>query len=89
MGWSHCGTDDDGREIGYGVSATCDQPECNAKIDRGLAYCCGSMHGGGDHGCGRYFCGKHLIHVRGTSDHLGTLCSECAKRYDSEHSDEN
>lgn len=59
MGWAFCGTDDKGREIGYGVVATCDYPGCTAEIDRGLGYICGSMHGGGDDGCGMYFCAKH------------------------------
>lgn len=61
MGWAHCGTDDDGREIGYGVEAECDFPGCPEKIDRGLGYVCGPMHGSGNEwGCGRYYCGKHL-----------------------------
>jgi hypothetical protein len=64
MGWAFCGTDDRGREIGYGVAATCDYPGCEEPIDRGLGYVCGTMHGG-EQGCGRYFCGSHrdqLIH---------------------------
>jgi hypothetical protein len=61
MGWAYCGQDDLGRDIGYGVRATCDYPGCTEEIDRGLGYCCGSMHFrmNGD-GCGRYFCDKHL-----------------------------
>lgn len=55
MGWSHCGTDDEGREIGYGIEAECDSEDCTKQIDRGLAYVCGTMHGG-ENGCGRYFC---------------------------------
>ena len=70
MGWAYCGKDDLGREIGYGIVATCDQPGCNEVIDRGLGCVCGGdrtrdgefapMHGAADGGCGRYFCGEHL-----------------------------
>ena len=45
MGWAHCGLDSKGREIGYAIATTCDEPECAAEIDRGLAYACGGMHG--------------------------------------------
>lgn len=84
MGWAFCGTDGDGREIGYGIPATCDHPGCNKEIDRGLAYCCGGMHGGQGYfdedlqtwfGCGRYFCSEHL-------SALGQLCSECVADYE-------
>lgn len=85
MGWAFCGTDDMGREIGYGVPATCDHPGCDKEIDRGLAYCCGGMHGGQGYydedlqtwfGCGRYFCAEHL------SAFGGTLCAECVADYE-------
>jgi hypothetical protein len=73
MGWSH-GVNSDGREVGYGVEATCDHEGCEAKIDRGLAYCCGAMHTGmrdeDRPGCGGYFCPNHLT--------LGQLCDSCA-----------
>ncbi len=60
MGWAFCGQDDLGRDIGYSIEAVCDFEGCNAEIDRGLAYVCGSMHNGDDdNGCGRYFCGEH------------------------------
>lgn len=58
MGWANCGTDDLGRQIGYAHDAGCDHKGCDAEIHRGLAYVCGTMHGGED-GCGRYFCGPH------------------------------
>jgi hypothetical protein len=48
------------RDIGYGVPAICDHPECNEKIDRGLAYVCKNQEPYGGKGCGLYFCGKHL-----------------------------
>lgn len=76
MGWASCGTDSQGRPIGYAHEATCDHPGCNAKIDRGLAYACGGMHGDGGHrgdfGCEKYFCGQHL-----KSGEHDQLCFEC------------
>jgi hypothetical protein len=48
------------RDIGYGVPAYCDHPQCNAEIDRGLSYVCGGEAYGGDKGCGLYFCPAHL-----------------------------
>jgi hypothetical protein len=83
MGWANCGTDDLGRPIGYANEATCDQDGCEAQIDRGLAYVCGNMHGGGDLGCGKYFCAPHLICVEtkyGECDQLCQACYEIAKR---------
>jgi hypothetical protein len=78
MGWANCGEDDLGRPIGYAHAATCDHPDCEAKIDRGLVYVCGGMHGGDGIGCGRYFCHRHLV--------VGCvpvqLCEPCAARYD-------
>lgn len=72
MGWANCGSDSKGRPIGYAHSARCDHPGCDAKIDRGLAYACGGMHGrgtlGGDEAvdwdawsiaCEGYFCEAH------------------------------
>lgn len=50
----------DGREAGYNVTATCDEPGCNEEIDRGLYYLCGENPLSPDPGCGGYFCGKHL-----------------------------
>lgn len=53
----------DGREAGYAVEATCDQPGCTDPIDRGFAHLCGEYpdgHRGPDEpGCGRYYCEKH------------------------------
>lgn len=60
MGWSEGYDEFWKRDIGYAVSATCDHPDCDAKIDRGLAYvCCGQQPYGGECGCGLYFCGEH------------------------------
>src|SRR5665811_952191 len=48
------------RDIGYGVPALCDHPDCNKEIDRGLSYvCCNQQIYGGEDGCGLYFCDKH------------------------------
>lgn len=61
------GQNNNGREIGYGVDATCDWPGCDEKIDRGVAYCCGGIDGIQNGGmddesyCGDFFCGKHLM----------------------------
>ena len=66
------------RDIGYGVPATCDHPECGASIDRGLAYVCGGEPYGGERGCGLYFCYKHLL----MSARLPQLCVRCKRRRD-------
>jgi hypothetical protein len=74
MGWS-IGFDK-GRDIGYGVPAVCDHPDCNEEIDRGLSCVCGSEPYGGEDGCGLFFCSKHLYF-----DSAGTqLCERCLER---------
>lgn len=60
MGYAFCGTDRNGREIGYGIEAACDLPECGKQIDRGLAFACGGEHGDGCYSCEKYFCEDHL-----------------------------
>lgn len=55
MGWS-IGSGPRGRDIGYGVPATCDHKKCSEPIDRGVSYVCER-----DGGCGLYFCDKHLF----------------------------
>ena len=72
MGWALGFDSNWNRDIGYGVPAYCDHPDCNAKIDRGLSYVCGGEPYGGDDGCGLYFCGKHLHGVPG-------FCERCSK----------
>ena len=73
MGWSIGYDTNWKRDIGYGVPAKCDHPECNEDIDRGLSYVCGGELYGGDKGCGLYFCGSHLfIGEDGTQ-----LCEQC------------
>lgn len=81
MGWADCGDDEYGRPIGYAFEGWCDQPGCSTLIDRGLAYCCGDMHDGGEHGCGKYFCYEHLSYMQ--------LCPECQEEYDKEHPEED
>jgi hypothetical protein len=60
MGWAVGFDSNWGRDIGYGVPAQCDFPECIVSIDRGLGCVCGDAPYGGEHGCGLFFCGKHL-----------------------------
>ena len=68
MGWSLGFDDNWNRDIGYGVPAICDHPECNKEINRGLAHVCGDEPYGGDDGCGLYFCDEHKHPV---------LCMNC------------
>jgi hypothetical protein len=75
MGWQFC-ENSEGRPCGYGVGATCDEPDCDAKIDRGLSYVCGNMHDGGEYGCGDYFCPAHLYMTE-----VGQLCARCRNRF--------
>jgi hypothetical protein len=89
MGWAY--GEVNGREVGYSVEAVCDQEGCEVKIDRGLAYCCGVMHGGGEHGCGDYFCDDHLLfggHIRPGGLSPGScLCQQCMDRWESANPD--
>lgn len=79
MGWGNCGTDSRDRPIGYNFEATCDHPDCDAEIDRGLSYACGGMHGATEHGCESYFCEEHLFHVRIDDENYSVqVCAECA-----------
>jgi hypothetical protein len=41
MGWSLGYDTTWNRDIGYGVPAYCDHPDCHKKIHRGIAYVCG------------------------------------------------
>lgn len=63
MGWS-LGTNNNGREVGYGVPAVCDFEGCEAEIDRGLSYACGENHDEGENEygayCEWYYCYDHL-----------------------------
>lgn len=80
MGWADCGEDDLGRPIGYAFEATCDHPGCDAKIDRGLFYVCGGMHGGDGLGCGRYFCSKHRpAWIPDGAARVVNVCADCER----------
>ncbi len=79
MGWALGYDHNWGRDIGYGVPAYCDHPDCNEEIDRGLAYVCGSEPYGGERGCGLYFCPKHLL-IHQTRQGFKGLCERCAPR---------
>ena len=59
-----------GRDIGYGVVATCDQPGCDEKIDRGMSYACGELRD--DNACGLYFCINHTSFGENAQ-----LCDRC------------
>lgn len=60
MGWSIGYDSTWNRDIGYGVPAVCDHPDCEEQIDRGLSYvCCEQEPYGGEKGCGLYFCETH------------------------------
>jgi hypothetical protein len=78
MGWAF-GTDGNGRDVGYGVEAECDHPECHEKIDRGLAHRCGPLGCETDDdtpGCGGFFCGLHLFLAAEE-----WLCGACCERW--------
>ena len=76
MGWS-LGFDTNWcRDIGYGVPAYCDYPDCGDEINRGLSFVCGGEPYGGERGCGLYFCSKHLRFY----GKLPQLCERCAPR---------
>ena len=82
MGWANCGEDSKGRQIGYAHEATCDHPDCNEEIDRGLAYACGGMHGngdihGGDYGCEGYFCESHRQGIETPEGDSISVCGQC------------
>ncbi len=61
MGWAVGFDTTWNRDIGYGVPAYCDHPDCSEVIDRGLSYVCGREPYGGSGGCGLYFCSRHQL----------------------------
>lgn len=70
MGWAVGYDDKWKRDVGYGVPAVCDHPDCNEEIDRGLGYvCCDQQILGGEDGCGLYFCSKH--------SNFSGMCERC------------
>ena len=82
MGWQ-IGANSDGRDVGYGVPAICDHPDCTEEIGRGVDNACGGMHDGGQLGCGRYFCDSHLtFHDPETGQRSTFVCARCANGED-------
>ncbi|MFC8531917.1 hypothetical protein [Nocardia sp. NPDC057227] len=77
MGWSIGYDTNWKRDIGYGVPAQCDHPDCTEEIHRGLAYVCGSEPYGGEHGCGLYLCSVHLLYAE-VDDEVVQVCGRCA-----------
>ncbi len=53
MSWAVGFDDRWDRDIGYGVPAYCDHPDCGKQIS------CNQEPYGGEFGCGRYFCDDH------------------------------
>ena len=79
MGWSIGYDDKWKRDIGYGVPAICDHPDCNKEIDRGLGYVCGGNVYGGEHGCGLFFCGEHRLFKDISRGMAVEICEKCLK----------
>jgi len=76
MGWSIGFDSNWKRDVGYGVPAYCDHPECSEVIDRGFTYVCGGDIYGGERGCGLYFCARHMyLPMRRPQ-----MCERCEKR---------
>lgn len=76
MGWAIAFDTTWNRDIGYSVPSVCDYPDCNERIDRGLAYVCGGDAYGGEHGCGLFFCSKHL-EIAGKKRDYAQVCPAC------------
>ncbi|MBE5477773.1 hypothetical protein E3G68_005106 [Mycobacteroides abscessus] len=79
------------RDVGYGVPAWCDHPNCHTMIDRGLSNVCGGQPYGGDNGCGLYFCDVHQHAVwdeegddvlTANGEPLIQLCERCVSRHE-------
>lgn len=78
MGWSIGYDVNWKRDVGYGVPAYCDHPDCNEVIDRGLVFVCsGEEPYGGENGCGLYFCEDHKKYGK-----EGDQCQRCALKKD-------
>jgi hypothetical protein len=79
VGWSIGYDQNWDRDVGYGVPAWCDHPNCTAKIDRGLSYVCGGDPYGGSHGCGLYFCEKHMGWMNTDTEDEDEGCQACER----------
>jgi hypothetical protein len=75
MGWAVGYDGNWDRDVGYGVPAICDHPDCGAEINRGLSYVCGGDAYGGEKGCGLFFCEQHLWFGPRNDDPF--LCRRC------------
>lgn len=75
------GTDNNGRPIGYIFDAECDEPGCTAKIDRGLSYACGGVHGSDELSCDKYFCSDHLNVIEHDGRYV-CVCNGCSEMLD-------
>ncbi|MDC3312711.1 SEC-C metal-binding domain-containing protein [Flavobacteriaceae bacterium] len=82
MGWGYGFDDNWKRDVGYGVPAYCDHPECERVIHRGLNYVCGGDMFGGEHGCGLYFCDEHRPVYLEIDDDVFMVCENCADNKD-------
>jgi hypothetical protein len=77
------------RDIGYGVPAECDHPDCKEQIDRGLAYICGGEPYGGELGCGLFFCAAHLFYAEKSPEYAQSPPSaEEMREWEEVHGDE-
>lgn len=54
------------------MTATCEHPGCNEKIDRGMSFACGGEPFS-EYGCDRYFCPAHLFYTQFNKE--GEVCS--------------
>lgn len=77
MGWSIGFDEKWNRDIGYGVPAWCDHPDCNERIDRGLSYVCANAEPRGGEGCGLYFCPEHKGCFVVDNEELNDCCERC------------
>jgi hypothetical protein len=87
MGWEIGYEPERDRDVGYGVPAECDHPDCHERIDRGLYYVCGGQPYGEPHGCGLFFCDEHMSYEDRTEPRCADqesetiivqLCERCA-----------
>ena len=88
MGWANCGSDSNGRHIGYAHQAKCDKPGCDNTIDRGLSYACGDMHDSTEYSCEKYFCEDHMrvIEIFCIAYKDGAqVCEACQQYWEEEH----
>lgn len=72
-----------GKEVGYLVEATCEHPDCDKKIDRGLSYACGGFAGEDEHSCAGFFCPEHLgCYFDSENEMSPPLCAKCGLRWE-------